>query len=245
MMSFRGGRLGELKPPLSIVWQLNDIAEGKGTQILYTKQSPQVLNALREIALVQSVESSNRIEGVTVAQERLRPLVLGNARPRDRSEKEIQGYRRALELIHARAKQMDLSPELICKLHGVIQSDSGDAGQWKRVDNDIIELRLGAAPLVRFRPTAAAGTKAAIEELCLSYRHCVAQSLAPPLITAAAFVLDFLCIHPFRDGNGRVSRLLTLLLLYHFGYEVGRYVSLERLVEEGKEGYYEALLRGA
>ena len=245
MMSFRGGRLAHLSLPVSSAWLMTDVAEAKGRQDLYARQAPQLLEALRQTALIQSVESSNRIEGVTVAPDRLRPLVLEDARPRDRSEEEIQGYRRALERIHAEAKTLAITPELLQRLHATIQEGSGDAGQWKQVDNEIIELREGAPPLVRFRPVKVAETPAAVEELCLVYRHALNQSLAPPLVAVAALVFDFLCIHPFRDGNGRVSRLLTLLALYQQGYEVGRYVSLERLIEESRAEYYEALHRSS
>jgi Fic family protein len=204
-----------------------------------------VLAALRESALVQSVESSNRIEGVTVAPDRLVPLVLGNAAPRDRSEEEIRGYRLALDLIHSRADEMAVTPDLFRHLHRLIQEGAGDAGQWKRVDNEIVELREGAPPLVRFRPVPVAETPAAVEELCLAYRHVLNQEKVPPLLADACLILDFLSIHPFRDGNGRVSRLLTLLILYQHGYEVGRYISLERLVEESRADYYEALRRSS
>lgn len=241
MMSFRGNYLKRLALPLPSVWLLTDIAEAKGRQDLYTQRPPEVLTSLRETALIQSVESSNRIEGVTVAPERLRPLVLENARPRDRSEEEIQGYRRALEMILANPMDLAITPELLQRLHATIQEGSGDAGQWKRVDNEIIELREGAPPLVRFRPTTVAETPAATAELCLLYRHAINQSLVPPLVAIAALVFDFLCIHPFRDGNGRISRLLTLLALLQHGYEVGRYVSLERIVEESRDRYYETL----
>jgi Fic family protein len=224
---------------------MTDIAEAKGKQDLHLDKPPEILTSLRETALVQSVESSNRIEGVTVAPDRLRPLVLENARPRDRSEEEIQGYRRALELIQTDAKNLAITPELLQRLHATIQEGSGDAGQWKRVDNEIIELREGAAPYVRFRPVKVAETPAAVEELCLLYRHALNQSLAPPLVAIAALVFDFLCIHPFRDGNGRLSRLLTPLALYQNGYEVGRYVSLERLVEESRAEYYDVLHRSS
>ena len=241
MVSFRSNYLSHLTLPLGSVWLLTDVAEAKGRQDLYTRKPPEKLASLREIALVQSVESSNRIEGVTVAPDRLRPLVLENARPRDRSEEEIQGYRRALEMIHASPQDLAITPELLQRLHALIQEGSGDAGQWKRVDNEIVELREGAAPLVRFRPVGVAETPAAVEELCLLYRHALNQSLAPPLVAVAVLVFDFLCIHPFRDGNGRISRLLTLLALYQHGFEVGRYISLERLVEESRVEYYEVL----
>src|SRR5258707_292883 len=153
MMTFRKG-LGDFKLPLSTVWLLSDIAEAKGKQELYTKQAPQILKALREMAMVESVESSNRIEGVTVAPDRLRPLVLGNTRPKDRSEEEIQGYRNALERIHAGAAEMHVTPETLRDLHRTIQEGGGDAGQWKAIDNDIIEFRPREAPRVRFRTLA-------------------------------------------------------------------------------------------
>lgn len=241
MMSFRGNYLSNLTVSTSTMWLLNDIAESKGRQELYTKQSPQLLRALRETALIQSVESSNRIEGVTVEAARLRPLVLGNTQPRDRSEQEIQGYRRALNLIHTGSTNLHITPDAIRQLHFTIQEGGGDAGQWKQADNEIIELRPDRAPVIRFRPVPAFMTSEAMDELCLSYRHITTQQAVPPLLAVACLVLDFLCIHPFRDGNGRVSRLLTLLTLYHHGYEVGRYISLERLIEESREDYYEAL----
>lgn len=241
MNSFRNHRLRDFTVPMSTNWLLNDLAEAKGKQELYTRQSPQVLKALREMALVQSVESSNRIEGVTVAADRLRPLVLGHARPKDRSEQEITGYRHALNLIHTEADKLQITPDLLRRLHQLCQAGSGDAGQFKRLDNEVIELRPGAAPIVRFKCVSAKATPAAVDELCLVLRHAIDQDHIPPLIAIGAFVLDFLCIHPFRDGNGRVSRLLTLLALYQHGYEVGRYVSLERLVEESKEDYYHVL----
>jgi Fic family protein len=222
-------------------WLLNDIAEAKGKQELFTRQSPQALKALREMALIQSAESSNRIEGVTVEPGRLRPLVLGTAKPRDRSEQEVMGYRLALHEIHSRHNKFPVSPRTLQHLHALCQSASGDAGQFKQKDNDILQLVTDGPPILRFRCLPAAETPAALDELCQLYHHALDQDHIPPLVAMAALVLDFLCIHPFRDGNGRVSRLLTLLALYHHGYEVGRYVSLERLVEETKEGYHEAL----
>jgi Fic family protein len=240
MMTFRKG-LGDFPLPLSTVWLLTDIAEAKGRQDLYTKQAPQLLKALRELAMVESVESSNRIEGVTVPPDRLRPLVLGNTRPRDRSEEEIQGYRNALQRIHTGSAALPVTPKTLRFLHRTIQEGAGDAGQWKAMDSDIVEFRPGEAPRVRFRTLAAGQVQKAVEEMCLLYRHALDQQHVPPLVAVACLVLDFLCIHPFRDGNGRVSRLLTVLALYHHGFEVGRYISLERLIEESKEDYYAVL----
>jgi len=244
-MTFRNQRLRDHTLPMSTAWLLNDIAEARGKQELFTHQSPQMLKTLREMALIQSTESSNRIEGVTVAADRLRPLVLGNTKPRDRSEQEVQGYRLALNEIHTRHEKLPITPDTLKRLHALCQAASGDAGQFKRIDNEVVELRPGAAPVIRFKCVSAKQTPAAVDELCLLYRHALDQDNIPPLIAIAALVLDFLCIHPFRDGNGRVSRLLTLLALYQHGYEVGRYISLERLTEESKEDYYEVLNRSS
>ena len=241
MMTFRNHRLRDLTVPMGTNWLLNDIAEAKGKQGLYTHQAPQMLKSLREMALVQSVESSNRIEGVTVAPGRLRPLVLGHARPLDRSEEDITGYRRALNLIHSEAAGLQITPDLLRRLHELSQGGSGDAGQFKRFDNEVIELQPDAPPLIRFKCVSAEATPDAVAELCLLYHHAIDQDHIPPLVAIGALILDFLCIHPFRDGNGRVSRLLMLLALYQHGYEVGRYISLERLVEEAKEDYYRVL----
>jgi len=157
----------------------------------------------------------------------------------------VQGYRRALNEIHTRHEKLAITPDTLKRLHALCQSASGDAGQFKKVDNEVIQLVPGAAPVIRFRCVKAKDTPAAVEELCLLYRHALDQDNIPPMIAIAGLVLDFLCIHPFRDGNGRVSRLLTLLALYQHGYEAGRYVSLERMVEESKEDYYECLHRSS
>ncbi|MBI2787820.1 MAG: Fic family protein [Elusimicrobia bacterium] len=146
-----------------------------------------------------------------------------------------------MNLIHTSRGNIELTPALLLKLHGIIQAGSGDAGQWKQVENEIIETRFGQAPVIRFKPVSVKETPAAVEELCRSYRHAIDQERVPPLLAVGTFVFDFLCIHPFRDGNGRAARLLTLLSLYQHGIEVGRYISLERLIEESKEDYYRVL----
>ena len=160
MNSFRNKRLRDYELPMSAAWLLTGIAEYKGKQELYSHQSPQVLKALRDSATIQSVESSNRIEGVTVGHDRLHALVLGRAAPRDRSEQEVQGYRLALDEIHAGTASLGVTPDTLLHLHAQCQSASGDAGQFKRVDNDIVELRPGQAPVVRFRCVPAAETPA-------------------------------------------------------------------------------------
>ena len=183
---------------------------------------------------------------MTVSRERLRPLVLGHARPRDRSEEEIVGYRRALSWVHTSHDKIAVEPESIKRLHALAQGGTaGDAGQWKRTQNDIIEVRPDGSRTVRFRPLAPQEVPAAIEELCRAYTYAMEQQRLSPLVATAFLILEFLCVHPFRDGNGRVSRLLTLLALYQHGYRVGRYVSLERIVEQTKDDYYDVLKRSS
>jgi len=216
--------------------------EARGKQELWKHRKPEVLEALRELAVVQSAESSNRIEGVTVSMDRLRPLVLGDATPMDRPEEELVGYRRALDWIHGGYGEIPVTPDTIQQLHALAQGGtSGDAGRWKERDNEIIEILPNGERRIRFVPVSAAQTPHAVEQLCLGYRHATQQDLLPPLLAAGTLIFDLLCVHPFRDGNGRVSRLLTLLVLYQQGFEVGRYLSLERLVEESKETYYDVL----
>jgi Fic family protein len=231
--------------PLGAVWLMNSISEYKGRQQLYASQSPQVLKSLVEMALIESAESSNRIEGVTVEKSRLRPLIIGHSRPKDRSEDEVAGYRRALDLIHKKHNSMEISPQTIRQLHRLSHAGAGDAGQWKKKDNEIIRKTPDGAIEIIFRPVSASSTPEAVRQLCLAYKDSIEQSRYPGLYAAACLVLDFLCIHPFRDGNGRVSRLLTLLALYQHGYEVGRYISIERIIEQSKETYYEALQKSS
>lgn len=227
--------------PLSAVWLTNSIAEYKGKQELYAKQSPQVLKTLLETALIESAESSNRIEGVTVDHARLKPLIIGHSKPRDRSEEEVAGYRKALELIHTKHKNLRITPETIKELHRLCRGESWDAGKWKEKDNDIIRKHADGRVEVIFKPVSAAKTPEMMKQLCLSYEHSISQLKYPDLYAVACLVLDFLSIHPFRDGNGRVSRLLTLLALYQHGFMVGKYISVERIVEQSKETYYETL----
>jgi len=227
--------------PLSAVWLMNSIAEYKGKQEIYAKQSPQILKTLLETALIESAESSNRIEGVTVEHARLKPLVIGHSKPRDRSEEEVAGYRKALDLIHTKYKSLRITPETIKELHRLCRGESWDAGKWKEKDNDIIRKHPDGRIEVIFKPVSAAKTPETMKQFCLSYEYSVSQLKYPDLYAAACLVLDFLSIHPFRDGNGRVSRLLTLLALYQHGFTVGKYISMERLVEQSKETYYEAL----
>ena len=242
MLSRHADKLAAMTIPISTGWLLADCMEAKGKQDLWMQQKPEVLEALREQAMVQSVESSNRIEGVTVPRERLRPVVLGKARPRDRSEQELAGYRKALDWIFSRKRPVHLSPSVILHLHKLAQGTaSADAGHWKQRDNEIIEILPNGERRVRFRPTSAKKTPEMTERLCSSFLDATGSRKLPPLLVIGTCVFDFLCIHPFRDGNGRVSRLLTTHLLRLNGFQVGRYVSLERLIEESQAEYYQVL----
>ena len=151
------------------------------------------------------------------------------------------GYRKALDLIHTKHKSLQITPEMIKELHRLCRGESWDAGKWKEKDNDIIRKHPDGRVEVIFRPVRAAKTPGMMKQLCLFYEHSISQLKYPDLYAVACLVLDFLSIHPFRDGNGRVSRLLTLLALYQHGFMVGKYISLERIVEQSKETYYEAL----
>jgi len=222
-------------------WLLADCMEFRGKQDLWNRQRPEMLEALRQQAIIQSVESSNRIEGVTVSPDRLAPLVLGKARPRDRCEEELSGYRRALDWIYSRKSAVPIDPRTIRHLHALSHARAGDAGEFKSRDNEIIEILPNGQRRIRFKPTAARQTAREVADLCAAYQRMTTAERVPPLLIVATMVFDLLCIHPFRDGNGRVSRLLTTMLLLQHGFSVCRYVSLERLVEQSKEDYYHVL----
>jgi len=223
-------------------WSLTQIAEARGLQEVWRRTKPEVISRLRESAMIQSAESSNRIEGVEVESKRLMPLLLGKTKPKDRSEEELVGYRKALQWINKSSGGIEISPETIKKIHKMAQGGLvGDAGKWKSRDNEIVEFSRGGDRRVRFKCTSAKATPHAIKKLCDDYRAAQERQTLPELLTISNFVFDFLCIHPFRDGNGRVSRLLTLLCLYQSGFEVGRFISLERIIESSKEEYYQSL----
>jgi len=227
--------------PASTSWYLADLGEARGKQELFTKQAPQKLKVLREHALIESAVSSNRIEGVTVDKARVATVIFGKSLLRDRDEEEVRGYRDALKLIHEQGAKLPISEATIKRLHATIRGDIWDAGRYKDQDSDIIEKFPDGRERVRFKAVAAAETPTHMRRLVEMWHRALRERWVHPLIALAAFNLDFLCIHPFRDGNGRVSRLLLLLQCYHLGFEVGRYISMERLVEENKERYYETL----
>ncbi|MBI3679069.1 MAG: Fic family protein [Acidobacteria bacterium] len=242
MLSLDPTKLAEIAVPIGTGWLLGACMEARGKQDLWIRQKPEVLEVLREQAIIQSAESSNRIEGVTVAANRLRPLVIGKAKPRDRSEEELAGYRAALDWIFSRKGRGAIHPAVILRVHALAHGgSSGDAGEWKKRDNEIVEILPSGGRRVRFLPVSAKKTPAAVEMLCRRYRDLSDEQRVPGLLIVATFLFDLLCIHPFRDGNGRVSRLMTSLLLQLHGFQVARYISLERLIEETKEEYYRVL----
>lgn len=227
--------------PAGTSWYLADLGEARGRQELFTKQSPQRLKVLREHAMIESAVSSNRIEGIVADQSRIATIVFGRALLRDRSEEEIRGYKDALNKIHSQGIDLPISEDAIKDLHALTRGEIWDAGKYREKNGDIIEKYPDGRSRIRFKTVESSKTSAYMKELIETYENCINEKLLQPLIAMAAFNLDFLCIHPFRDGNGRVSRLLLLLQSYHLGFEVGRYISLERLIEENKERYYETL----
>jgi Fic family protein len=227
--------------PATTSWYLADLGEARGRQELFTRQSPQMLKVLREHALIESAVSSNRIEGVVVDQKRIGTIVFGRSHLHDRNEEEVRGYRDALKRIHELGAKLPISEATIRELHRLSRGGLGDAGRYKQKDSDIIEKLPDGRVRVRFKTVSAVKTPAHMKETIRLWNEQLAARQVQPLILLAAMNHDFLCIHPFRDGNGRVSRLLLLLQCYHLGFEVGRYVSLERVIEENKERYYETL----
>jgi Fic family protein len=193
--------------------------------------------------MIESSECSNRLEGISAPHRRIEALILRSTTPRDRPEQEIAGYRDALNLIHESAKYMPCSVNVCLQLHAMLYKYlPQDGGRWKMTDNEIVERHPdGAIARVRFKAVTAVATPQAMESLVANHLAATEKYGKEPLLLVPLAILDFLCIHPFADGNGRVSRLLTLMLLYQSGYEVGRYISLERIFEQSKETYYESL----
>lgn len=227
--------------PTTTAWYLSDLAEARGKQELFTKQAPQRLRTLREHALIESAVSSNRIEGVEIDGSRVATVVFGRRILRDRDEEEVRGYRNALSLIHAKGSLLKISEKTIQELHRLSRGEIWDAGKYKEKDSDIIEHLPDGRTRLRFATVKARDTQRMMSELIESWDESTRVRELMPLIALTTFNLDFLCIHPFRDGNGRASRLLLLLQCYHLGFEVGKYISLERIIEDNKERYYEAL----
>ena len=226
-----------------IVQMVSSIHEHKGKKELFLEAKVDELKTLLEVALVQSTGASNRIEGIFTSDKRLEELVSQKAEPRNRSEQEIAGYREVLSTIYEGYEYINPRPNIILQLHRDLYSYSqGSAGgSYKNSDNVIAETDAEGHQKARFIPVPAFQTAEAMEELCARFLEAWEADRIDKLVLIPMFILDFLCIHPFNDGNGRMSRLLTLLLFYKAGYIVGKYVSMEMLIEKTKETYYEAL----
>ena len=222
---------------------LSQIHEFKGEQNLFIEAQSDTLTQLVEIAKIQSTEASNKIEGIFTSDERLKKLVTNKTTPRSRNEQEIAGYRDVLSTIHDSYEFIPVRPSIILQLHRDLYKFSGKSigGAYKNADNVIAEEDNEGNRFIRFQPIPAWETPKSIEALCDAFDDAIARNEADPLLIIPMFILDFLCIHPFNDGNGRMSRLLTLLLLYRAGYIVGKYISIEKVIETTKDTYYEAL----
>ena len=221
----------------------SQIHEQKGQQNLFIEAHKDALTELLEIAKIQSTEASNRIEGIITTDDRLKKIVRNKTAPRNRNEREIAGYRDVLTTIHENYDYIPVRPGMLLQLHRDLYkfNNPGFGGNYKNSDNIIAEEMPDGTKLVRFQPVSAWETPEAVEMLCNEFNEALKDPDMDPLLLMPVFILDFLCIHPFNDGNGRMSRLLTLLILYRSGYIVGKYISLEKLIADHKESYYEAL----
>ena len=243
MRDFNYGKLRNIKWDNEVLGLVAQIHEYKGKQTLFLKQKPATLEKLVEIAKIQSTESSNKIEGIVTTAVRIKQLCDQKTTPRNRDEEEISGYRDALSLIHESYEYIPIKSSYILQLHKVLYrySQRSIGGRFKNTQNYITEIKESGEQIVRFMPLDPFETPTAIEKMCESFNRETDACEIDPLILIPAFIVDFLCVHPFNDGNGRMSRLLTTLLLYRAGYVVGKYVSLESKIEKTKESYYKAL----
>lgn len=226
-----------------IVSMISAIQELKGEQNLYVKTEEDTLNQLVEVAKIQSTEASNKIEGIFTSNDRLKKLLSNKTTPKSRDEQEIAGYRDVLSSIHENYDYIPIKPSIMLQLHRDLYKFSGKSigGNYKNSDNIIAQEDEFGNKFIRFAPVPAWETPEAMEKLCQAYDEVLNKTDANALLIIPMFILDFLCIHPFNDGNGRMSRLLTLLLLYRSGYMVGKYISIEKLIETTKTTYYDAL----
>lgn len=243
MRKFDYKKLSENSWDNEILLLCSKIHECKGRQELFVRQKPAQLDRLVGISKIQSTESSNRIEGIVTTSTRIKKLFEEKTTPKNRDEKEILGYRDVLNTIHESHDYIDISPNSILQLHRDLLKHAGFSysGNFKNTQNYIKETKPNGTEVIRFTPLAPHETPEAIEMICRSFSETLAMELVNPLILIPAFICDFLCIHPFNDGNGRMSRLLTLLLLYKCGYEVGKYISIEKQIEKTKDVYYDVL----
>ncbi|MCH3916521.1 MAG: Fic family protein [Spirochaetia bacterium] len=243
MRSFDYSRLADSKLDSQTISYIAQIHEAKGKQELYATQKTEMLDRLVEVAKRQSTESSNAIEGIRTTTSRLAQICAEKTTPRNRDEKEIAGYRDVLNTIHSNYEFIPLKPSYILQLHRDLMqyADVGFGGKFKDSQNEINTFDADGKRWIAFLPTAPYEIPGAIEAICENYNRAVGNHIVEPLILIPVFILDFLCIHPFNDGNGRMSRLLTTLLLYKAGFNVGRYISLESKISKTKDAYYDTL----
>jgi Fic family protein len=231
--------------PSATVSALNGVATGRGREEAFRLQRPQILETLTEVARIQSTESSNAIEAITAPPQRIADLVREKTAPRNRSEEEIAGYRNVLDTIHSSAADIPFRRSIVEQLHRDLYAlTETPGGRFKRSQNEVARFdSAGRKIAVVFEGTTPFETPMAMDELHERFERAVKEDRHPQLLLVGTYVFDFLMIHPFDDGNGRMSRLLTLLLLYQAGHEIGRFVSLEKLIEKSRETYYESLER--
>lgn len=245
MRNFNYFAIREQKWDSDILGLIAAIYKEAGKQELYLKQRPEELEKLVEIAKIQSTESSNAIEGIVTTSTRIRQLMEEKTTPRNRDEQEIAGYRDVLNIIHESFDAIPITRNYILQLHKILYSHMNNpmAGQTKNVQNYISATYPDGHTEILFTPLAPYETPEALDRLCAEYNRVIGNFELEPLIAIPLFIHDFLCIHPFNDGNGRISRLLTTLLLYQNGFFVGKYISLEAIIAKNKDLYYDALSR--
>jgi len=244
LFSLSPGYLGTLAMPPRVAGILRRLGEHQGHQELFRKQAPEMLENLRRVALIESTESSNRLEGIVAdSDKRLRALVNERSTPENRTEGEIAGYRDVLDTIHQNHADIPFSDRVVLQCHrDLLKYATGAGGRWKVSANEIRETLPDGSKRIRFSPLAPHLTEDGMRDLHDDFHLAIKTGTWDPLLLIPFYILDFLCIHPFSDGNGRMARLLTLLALYQQGYEVGRYISLERVIEKTKDSYYDTLL---
>ena len=243
MRDFNYSKIKEQKWDSEVLSLIAAIYKYAGKQELYLKQRPDELEKLVEIAKIQSTESSNAIEGIVTTNTRIKQLVEESTTPKNRDEEEIAGYRDVLNIIHESFDAIPITKNYILQLHKILYSHMNNpiAGQTKTVQNYISATYPDGHTEVFFTPMVPFETPKALEKICEEYNRVIGNLEVEPLIAIPVFIHDFLCIHPFNDGNGRMSRLLTTLLLYRSGFYVGKYISLEAKIAKNKDLYYEAL----
>lgn len=243
MRSFNYAKIKDMTWDSEILGYIAAIYKAAGKQELYLKQRPAELAKLVEIAKIQSTEASNAIEGIVTTSTRIRQLVEKKTTPKNRDEQEIAGYRDVLNIIHENFDAIPITQNFILQLHKILYSHMNNpmGGRTKNVQNYISATYPDGHTEILFTPLAPFETPEALDKICAEYNYVIGNAEAEPLLAIPIFIHDFLCIHPFNDGNGRMSRLLTTLLLYRCGFYVGKYISLEAKIANHKDAYYDAL----